>query len=492
MPAERMRLDPAESRFQGLQIPVGLVSLAFILACLWGITSLHSQSGVKQVGAYLILMAIACLAMVLGQSTKNAISPWIVWLGSLSLHFILLLGHPLFEDDFFRYLWDGYRTLSAGSPYGIAPEHFFGDPNVPAAMRRILSGVNNPEAPTIYGAVLQYLFALSQWLFPNEERALRALFSGINLVLVWALIANFGARRTILYAWNPLVLTEIALNGHPDGVLGFCIFAAWLCYRAASRLTDPRATTQSEAATQSTIQPSRKLIGSSRQIFWLVGIGVALGAAAGVKIVALAIWPILIGLGVRRYWPAIFAACMSVVIFYLPFIVNAHQLGLGLGADGAILFATRWEFNPMLYAWIQPLISPGPARLICAIIGIGAILWLTLRARRWTPAISLGVFGLVLFVSPAFNAWYLLWLLPFAVTLPAGATALISLALAFSYATGLNLGWSQWDGQFLSAFSIAPPFYAAEVVCMGLAMIVLWAQSSPSASRQSARGIEGH
>lgn len=474
MPADRELFDPVQGRFQSRQGPVGLVSFAFILACLWGITRLESQSGFTQVGSYLLFMLIASLAMVLGQARAAAISARTVWLGSLALHIILILGHPLFEDDFFRYLWDGYRTLSSGSPYGIAPEHFFGDPNVPGAMRRILNGVNNPEAPTIYGPVLQYLFALSQWLVPNEERALRIMFSAINLVLVWTLIANFGARRAILYAWNPLVLTEIALNGHPDGVLGFCIFAAWLCYQAARRFADPRAPTQSEAATQSTVQSSFKPVGQSGGIFWLVGIGVALGAAAGVKIVALAIWPILIGLGVLRYWPAILAACVSFVFFYLPFIVNAHQPGIGLGADGAILFATRWEFNPMLYAWIEALSSPNFARLICAITGIAAILWLTLRARSWTPVLSLSVLGLVLFVSPAINAWYLLWLLPFAVTLPAVATALISLALAFSYATGLNLGWTQWDGRFLSAFSLAPPFYAAELACLGLAMIVLW------------------
>ena len=60
-------------------------------------------------------------------------------------------GGPFFEDDFFRYLWDGYRFATTGTPYGIAPEAFFVDPGVPAALVPVLDRINNPDLPTIYG-----------------------------------------------------------------------------------------------------------------------------------------------------------------------------------------------------------------------------------------------------------------------------------------------------------------------------------------------------
>ncbi len=31
-----------------------------------------------------------------------------------------LYGGPLLEDDFWRYLWDGFRFAAAGTPYGAA------------------------------------------------------------------------------------------------------------------------------------------------------------------------------------------------------------------------------------------------------------------------------------------------------------------------------------------------------------------------------------
>ena len=53
-----------------------------------------------------------------------------------------LWGEPLFEDDFYRYLWDGYRFAIDGTPYGIPPEAYFTDPSVPPAFRSILSQIN--------------------------------------------------------------------------------------------------------------------------------------------------------------------------------------------------------------------------------------------------------------------------------------------------------------------------------------------------------------
>ena len=39
-----------------------------------------------------------------------------------------LAGGPIYEDDFYRYLWDGYRFATTGMPYGVSPEAFFADP----------------------------------------------------------------------------------------------------------------------------------------------------------------------------------------------------------------------------------------------------------------------------------------------------------------------------------------------------------------------------
>ena len=77
---------------------------------------------------------------------------------------------------------------------------------------------------TIFGITLLFLPSL----FNNEAssylfKGLALLTHLINCVLIWAIVSNLApARRlegTIIYAWNPLALLELAGNGHNDGVL---------------------------------------------------------------------------------------------------------------------------------------------------------------------------------------------------------------------------------------------------------------------------------
>ncbi len=77
---------------------------------------------------------------------------------------------------------------------------------------------------TIFGFTLLFLPAL----FNNEAnsyifKSLALLSHLINCVLIWALLGNLAPTRrlggTILYAWNPLALIELAGNGHNEGFL---------------------------------------------------------------------------------------------------------------------------------------------------------------------------------------------------------------------------------------------------------------------------------
>ena len=37
-----------------------------------------------------------------------------------------VFAFPVLEDDFYRYLWDGWQTVTQGTPYGLAPAAYFG------------------------------------------------------------------------------------------------------------------------------------------------------------------------------------------------------------------------------------------------------------------------------------------------------------------------------------------------------------------------------
>ncbi len=77
---------------------------------------------------------------------------------------------------------------------------------------------------TTFGLTLLFLPALFNYEANSYVFKSLALLSHlINCVLIWAILTNVAhARRvggTILYAWNPLALIELAGNGHNEGFL---------------------------------------------------------------------------------------------------------------------------------------------------------------------------------------------------------------------------------------------------------------------------------
>ena len=311
-----------------------------------------------------------------------------------------LAGGPFYEDDFYRYLWDGYRFAAAGSPYGPAPEAFFVDPSVPPAMQSVLSRINNPELPTIYAPVTQAIFRLGYWLHPGSIAALQAILILLDLALVVLLLRLAPARNVLLYAWCPLVVKEIAFTAHPDGA-GACLLLAAVVL--------------------------------SRDRRWQVA-AVALGLAAGAKAFGLVLAPLVLAGARVRHW-LLFAGTLAVA--YAPFALRG-------ASDLASLqvFAREWEFNSALFAVLQTALPPFEARLVLGLVFAAFWSWYVLN-YYWSPAHGIPrgdwVFGALLAVSPVINPWYLLWLLPFAAIFPGVWAWTASLAVLLSYITGLNL-----------------------------------------------------
>ncbi len=130
----------------GLSCTLGYAVLAF----------LARPPGEPDLVAFFILMAWTGLP-VFGlflychrRDEPFPLGPLLFW--AVAFRICGLVGGPLFEDDFYRYLWDGYRFATTGTPYAAVPEAFFTDPTVPAAFHTVLDGINHPELPTIYGS----------------------------------------------------------------------------------------------------------------------------------------------------------------------------------------------------------------------------------------------------------------------------------------------------------------------------------------------------
>ena len=310
-----------------------------------------------------------------------------------------LAGGPFFEDDFYRYLWDGYRFATTGTPYGSTPEAFFADPGVPAMFHRILDGINNPELPTIYAPVTQVVFLLGYWLEPGSVAALQSILIAVDLATIALLLRLAPAGNVMLYAWCPLVVKEVAFTAHPDGI-GVCLLLSAIVLARDHR--------------------------------WSAA--VCLGMAVGAKIFALVLAPlVLVGASVGPW--VLFVATLAAL--YAPFALQG-----GTDFESLLVFAREWEFNSAAFGLLTTILRPFEAKLVLGLLC--AVFWgryYFRYSRSSAREIPRGdwLYGVLLVASPVINPWYLLWLLPFAAIAPSAFAWTASVAVFLGYVTGLNL-----------------------------------------------------
>lgn len=404
----------------------------FGLTCCYGGLAWLSRSGpgpdlVSFAGTVALAFAIYAWAYVCG-SRPAATRAGSVMFWAVVFRVIGFWGDPLFEDDFYRYLWDGYRFAVDGTPYRESPEAYFRDDSVPPVFQAILGRINHPDIPTIYGPTFEYVFRFAHWIAPGQLWALKLLFIGADCLLVWLLIRLAGSRNALLYAWNPLVIKEIAFTAHPDGLLPLLLLGAWW-------------------------------LGSHG---WRLGAGTLLALAVAGKASAWLMIPFLL-LGTGGTGVAAFAASFS--LLYLPLWLQGAT-----DANGLQAFARIFEFNSALYglanAWL-------PAVWAKMFLGGGLLIacagyFLHYRRQAGPKELPRGdwLFGGLLMVSPVINPWYPIWLLPFASVYPSRTAWVASAAVLFAYVTGLNL-----DAVTLSPYGHPPWLRPLEFGLIGLAFL---------------------
>ena len=312
-----------------------------------------------------------------------------------------LVGGPFFEDDFYRYLWDGFRFATTGSPYGAAPEDFFVDPSVPAAFQSVLDRINNPDLPTIYAPLTEALFLVGYWLKPGSILVLQAILVVFDLMTIGLLLRLAPARGVMLYAWCPLIVKEIAFTAHPDG-LGVGLLLAVIC-----------------------------LVRDRR---WYSA-AVCLGLAIASKAFALVLAPLVLVNARARCW---IVACITTAAIYAPFVI-----GGATDVESLKVFASEWEFNSAAFGLLKSVMRPLDAKLALGLIF--AAFWVQYAfklVKRGGDEVPRGdwVYGLLLAVSPVINPWYLIWLLPFAAMFPSAWAWTASVLILLSYVSGINLG----------------------------------------------------
>lgn len=426
-------LEPRYAHWVG---PAVQILAGCALAAIYGMMAIFSNRDTGMpVSAFIQMYALAALVVFLSYILHTLgnlnISFKMMFIWAVIFRIIAIAGSPILEDDFHRYLLDGCVFVATGSPYGVAPITLFSGADLSPECQSTLNWVNNPDLPTIYGPVLQYVFAFAHLVSPVDINFLQLLLALVDLALIWMLAKVAPVRYVMLYAWCPLIIKETIFTAHPDVIGATLLFAAFQL----------RSQGHSLMATMVAV------------------------LACCAKVFALLALPFFLFRKGPKHW---IAACGVAVLMYLPFVLQRHTDMHVLG-----IFIKQWDFNPMLFAAAQAVLADTSARIVCFSVFFLWWCWYFYGyvkqhgdAPTAMPRMD-WIFGVFLVLSPVINAWYLAWLLPFAVLRPTFVAWVASFAVVYSYVTGLNLLTAD-----LAAYEVHQLAYAVEILLIVSAFLV--------------------
>ncbi|MDA2916719.1 DUF2029 domain-containing protein [Nitrospinae bacterium AH_259_B05_G02_I21] len=404
------------ARWRSRGVPVFGLGLASLGLYGWiglggGLASVAAAVGVASPFTAFVILASA-LFLLYGASVallwRTDDAPWLLAvLFGLAVLFrmVLVASPPTLSSDMYRYIWDGRVQAHGLAPWTYPP----GDPALePLRDETIYPHINRKGARTIYPPGAQAGFRLIYGLVGDSVTGTKAVMVMADLVtigLLTLLLAQMGAplNRALLYAWNPLVIVEVAHSGHLDPLYLPAVVGAFLAHRA-----DRRALVGALVglATLTKLYPALLVLAFHRR---------------GDRRMPLA-WAAVVGLG------------------YLP------SLGLGrqvLGFLPTYLFDQYEEFNQGVRFFVRSFMGVGgepfnAIYLVVACLGLAGLTWLV---TRWGDGSEVNaaqrgllIGGFFLFVvTPALHPWHLLWLLALGTIAPSVTLFVASWALTLSY-----------------------------------------------------------
>ena len=353
-----------------------------------------------------------------------------IWLVAVASRVALLPLAPGLTDDFYRYLWDGHVQLSGLNPYLFAP----GAAEVEGLRTVWHSLINNPTVPTIYPPLAQIAFLLIAGV-GSSVLLMKLLWVGCDLATAWVIsriAVDRGAEPALpllLYAWAPLLLVEVAWNGHlePLGLLMLAM-AIWASDRVPASRDTSRTTSHPAPDTADPVCSAGGAPTHGQQVV-AVAAGAALALSALTKVAPAAALP---GLVRQLGWRAFMGFALVIVALYSPYLSAGSALFAGLRT-----YSENWWFMKGPFTALEVLTGdPDEARRAAAAIMIGVIGWSAWR-RFDLERTLLWVLGAGMVLTPTFHPWYILWMLPMA-ALRANRPFILLSGLAFIGYYGLG------------------------------------------------------
>ncbi len=350
-----------------------------------------------------------------GPSLKTTSVLSFLFLSGLFLRLIFLGSTPIYEDDWYRYLWDGAIVAEGFNPYLFAPADFL-DPLLQTEISPVLLGlsenplfperINYPYVTTIYPPVTQGFFALAHFITPLGLTGWRIvlLLSEITafFLMVKALrLYGQAAFWSALYWINPLVIMTTMNAAHMDALLTPFIMLA--------------------------------LIAVYHRKVWMTSFMLIL--AAGIKIWPLILAPLFLKSTQQNYIKIVFFGAFIGVGALL--ILSPMLLSLSY-ESGLIAYSEGWQKNAFLFKAFDASLSGFPeltSRLVVVAFILAITAWLFFTPLKiQLPHACLLLVSSLFFLSPTGYPWYAVWIFMFLPFRPNYGLALLSATLPLYYA----------------------------------------------------------
>lgn len=334
-------------------------------------------------------------------SRARSLVPMILLFGMLFRAF-LVPDTPELSNDVYRYVWDGRVQARGINPYLHPPS---AKDLTPLRDNTIFPNINRKDYPTIYPAGAQIFFRLSIAIAGDSITGFKGILIFLDVLTMLVLVALLNAyrldtARVLIYAWNPLVIYEIAQSGHLEGLTVLLMVTA-LYLHATGKKTS--------------------------------GV-ISLSLAASTKLFPALLLPAFLGRGERIKGVLVFVSCFAVL--YLPFMSAGSRLSGFL----PVYFNDPYESFNLGLKYLIMNVFPGISySLLTGIfLGIycaaGLFFFFKEKERLQVPWYCYILVGLMIVFAPAsLHPWYVVWLVPFLVLYPAAAWLIFSCAVALSY-----------------------------------------------------------
>jgi hypothetical protein len=376
-------------------------------------------------GSTALMALLLAFALFWGDRGKPLWSPAVILGVALLLRLFFLFAPAQLSDDIYRYLWDGGNLLRGVNPFAAAPAKI----SPPRELKAVHSRINHPEYVTIYPPAAQLIFAGGAALGGGVTglKTLLVFFDLALCVLIMALLRRLELPvwRSVLYAWNPLPVVEIAGSGHVDGAGLALLMGAILFLLPRQR--------------GAMVEPLR----------WpYIGSGALLAGASLVKVYPLILAPLLFPLLPKARCIHFLAGLLGgMALLLFPFLPHLANL-----AGTLDVYARNWEFSGFAFNILRGVTGSGTAaRIILAVSLCSVIAILTLRAFKKARELEApkgagrevmtGCYASAmafLLLTPTLHPWYALTLavfLPFCAG-PAGLVLCWSLFLTYRVQIG--------------------------------------------------------